>query len=86
MHSVSTTDLRCVIGPTVSRAQFARERTVITRKGKPVAAVVPIEDLQALEALEERLVDEGLIEEAKERRAARRPAITLEELKARLGL
>ena len=86
MSSVSTTDLRCVIGPTVSRAQFARERTIITRKGKPVAAIVPFEDFQVLEALEEQLVDEGLVDEAKERRAARRPGVSLEELKARLGL
>ena len=86
MPSVSTTELRCVIGPTVSRAQFARERTVITRKGKPVAAIVPFEDFQMLEALEEQLIDEGLVDEAKERRDAKRPGVSLEELRARLGL
>jgi len=86
MHEVSTTDLRCRIGETVSRAEFARERTVIRRRGKPVAAIVPFEDFETLEALEEQLVDEGLVDEARERRAARRPGITLDELKARLGL
>jgi prevent-host-death family protein len=86
MHEVSTTDLRCRIGHTVSRAEFARERTIIRRRGKPVAAIVPFEDLETLEALEEQLIDEGLVDEARERRAAGRPGISLEELKARLGL
>jgi prevent-host-death family protein len=86
MYQVSTTDLRCRIGETVSRPEFGRERTIIRRRGKPVAAIVPFEDFETLEALEEQLVDEGLVDEAKERRAARRPGITLDELKARLGL
>ena len=86
MQEVSTTDLRCRIGETVSRAEFAGQRTVIRRRGKPVAAIVPFEDLEALEALDERLVDEGLVDEAKERRAAKRPGVPLAEAKRRLGL
>ncbi len=86
MDQVSTTQLRCAIGQTVSRAEFGKQRTIIQRRGKPVAAIVPIEDVEMLEALEERLIDEGLVDEAKERRAARRPGIPLEEVKARLGL
>jgi catechol 2,3-dioxygenase-like lactoylglutathione lyase family enzyme len=35
---------------------------------------------------DEQLVDEGLVDEARERRAAKRPGISLEELKARLEL
>ena len=79
MDQVSTTQLRCAIGQTVSRAEFGKQRTIIQRRGKPVAAIVPIEDVEMLEALEERLIDEGLV-------AARRPGIPLEEVKARLGL
>lgn len=33
-----------------ARAERDKERVVLTRDGKPVAAVVPIEDLEALEA------------------------------------
>ena len=33
----------------------SKERVVLTRQGKPVAAVVPIEDLERLEAIEDRL-------------------------------
>ena len=55
MYHVRTTQLRCEIGAVVSRAEYAKERVVIERRGKPVAAVVPIEDLAALEELEDRL-------------------------------
>jgi prevent-host-death family protein len=55
MYHVRTTQLRCEIGAVVSRAEYAKERIVIERRGKPVAAVVPIEDLAALEKLEDRL-------------------------------
>lgn len=37
-----------------SRAEHGRLRVLLTRDGKPVAAVVPIEDFEALEALELR--------------------------------
>lgn len=36
-----------------ARAERGRERVVLTRDGKPVAAVVPIEDLKALQAWED---------------------------------
>ena len=37
----------------VSRARFGGEPTIIERNGKPVAALVSIEDLEAMEALED---------------------------------
>jgi prevent-host-death family protein len=45
----------------VSRAAFAKERHVVTRRGKAVAAIVTIEDLPLLEELEDRVdIIEGL--------------------------
>lgn len=38
---------------TVNRVAFGGERVVLTRHGRRVAAVVPIEDLELLEALED---------------------------------
>ncbi|MBM3477009.1 MAG: type II toxin-antitoxin system Phd/YefM family antitoxin [Armatimonadetes bacterium] len=55
MYHIRTTQLRCEIGAVVSRAEYAKERIVIERRGKPVAAVVPIEDLAALGKLEDQL-------------------------------
>ena len=59
MYHVRTTQLRCEIGAVVSRAEYGKERVVIERRGKPVAAVVPIEDLVALEKLQDLLDIEG---------------------------
>ncbi|MEP6468136.1 MAG: type II toxin-antitoxin system Phd/YefM family antitoxin [Chloroflexota bacterium] len=38
---------------TINRVAFAGERVVLTRHGRRVAAVVPIEDLELIEALED---------------------------------
>ena len=50
---------------TVNRVAFGGERVVLTRHGKRVAAVVPIEDLELLEALEDAMD----VEEARRRLA-----------------
>ena len=69
-----------------ARAERDKERVVLIRDGKPVAAVVPIEDLEALEAEDEywsRAVDEAI----GEWEAARRPAgIPIEDIARDLGI
>jgi len=83
MYHVRTTQLRCEIGAVVSRAEYAKERIVIERRGRPVAAVVPIEDLAALEELEDRL------DAAEAERILADPNtrwLTLEEAEAELDL
>jgi prevent-host-death family protein len=69
---------------TVNRVAFGRERVVLTRHGKPVAAVVPIEDLELLESLE----DMSDLDEVRAALSdpANRERIAWEELKARLSL
>lgn len=39
----------------VSRAEYAGEQTIIHRRNKAVAAVVPIEDLKLIERLEDAI-------------------------------
>jgi prevent-host-death family protein len=39
----------------LNRAQYGHERVTITRNGRPIAAVVSLEDLELLRALEDRL-------------------------------
>ena len=48
-----------------ARAEHDEERLSLVREGKPVAALVPVEDLEALEAEEEywsRAADEAVSE------------------------
>ena len=37
----------------LNRAAYGKERVVVTRRGKALAAIVPMEDVQALAALED---------------------------------
>jgi prevent-host-death family protein len=53
MTKVSTVELREQLGDLLNRVAYAGERVVILRRGKPVAAIVSMEDLQRLEALAE---------------------------------
>lgn len=51
--TLSTAEAREHFSELVNRAAFGKERILLTRRGKPLAAVVPVADLRALEALEE---------------------------------
>jgi prevent-host-death family protein len=84
MTSISTVEARERFSDVVNRAAYGRERIVLTRRGKALAAVVPIEDLEWIEELEDRLD----IEAAKAALADAREHGTIpwEELKRKLGL
>ena len=47
------TEARREFAAIVAAAHYGAERTTITRNGKPIAAVVPLEDLKAMDALED---------------------------------
>lgn len=81
-HRIS--EAREAFSSTINRVAFGGERVVLTRHGRRVAAVVPIEDLDLLESLEDaRDLDE--VRAALDDRA-NRERIGWEELKTQLGL
>jgi prevent-host-death family protein len=55
LKRLSTSTARAQFSDLVNRAEYAGERTVVHRRKKPVAAVVPIEDLEVLERLEDEI-------------------------------
>jgi PHD/YefM family antitoxin component YafN of YafNO toxin-antitoxin module len=65
----------------VSRAASEKERTVVSRGGKDVAAVVPIEDLQFLER-----IDRQDVQDARAALAEPGEDVSLEDMKQELGL
>lgn len=71
----------------VRRAEQDKDRVVVTRAGRPVAALVPIEDIAALEAWEDEQ-DSRLAEEAiAQWEAEGRPAgIPIEDIARDLGI
>jgi prevent-host-death family protein len=70
----------------VNSAAFGGKRTVISRNGKQVAAVIPIEDLHLLERLTEAEADRQDIEAARAAMAEPGENISLKDLKKELGL
>ena len=84
MTTISTVEAREKFSEVVNRAAFGQERIVLTRRGKALAAVVPIEDLEWMEELEDRLdieAAEAALEDAK-----KHGTVPWEEIKARHGL
>lgn len=55
MDSVTTAEARKQLAELVNRVAYGKERVVLTRHGREVAAVVPLEDLRLLERLRGRL-------------------------------
>ena len=61
---VTTVDARNQFSDVLNRAAYGREHVVLTRRGKPIAAVVSYEDLQILERALEALEDQSDLAEA----------------------
>lgn len=55
MTTISIVDLRKRLTDVVNTAFYKKERVILTRHNKPVVAIVPLEDYELLEALEDRL-------------------------------
>lgn len=53
--TLSTIDARKNFSDLLNRAAYGKERVILTRRGKPLAAIVPIEDIETLEEIEDRL-------------------------------
>ena len=47
---------------TLDRVSIGRERIIVKRDGKELAAIIPVEDLKLLERLLEEVEDRGLAE------------------------
>ena len=54
MDTMSIGEFRATLADALSRVAHEGERIVITKTGKPMAAVVPLSDLRMLEDLEDR--------------------------------
>jgi prevent-host-death family protein len=55
MNKVSTSTVRKDFAEVLNKVAYAKERIVLQRHGKDVAAVIPIEDLQLLEDIEDKI-------------------------------
>jgi len=85
MPSESVRDVRSHLADVVDRADRDDQATVITRRGKPVAAVVPIEVLRKYQEWEEREINRIVDERMSSRSAAIPMEDVIQETLARNG-
>jgi prevent-host-death family protein len=81
MPRLSASKAREEFAEVVNRAAYKGERTLLHRRGKDVAAVVPVADLVLLEQIEDRMDLEAAREAMKER-----GTVSWEKVKKDLGL
>ncbi len=77
MPRVSVANAKSRLSELIAKSAYAHERFVITRRNKPVAALVSLEDLQIIEQHEER---QGLASIAGKWKRFEEVAVSLENL------
>jgi prevent-host-death family protein len=84
MASVPFSEARTHLTDLVNEVAYGGERIVVTRKGKELVAIIPLADLRALEALEDKID----LEDAKKalRDVKKHGSISWEDTKRELGL
>jgi prevent-host-death family protein len=84
MSKVSTSAVRRDFSEVLNKVAYAKERIILQRHGKDVAAVIPIEDLQLLEDIEDK-TDAKLARKAM-KEVEREGTIPWEKIKKQYGL
>ena len=71
----------------VNRAAYAKERTIVSRRGKDMAAVIPMDDLRLLERLAQEEMDRQDLKDARAalKEATKKGTIPLRDLMRELG-
>ncbi|MGA2496783.1 MAG: type II toxin-antitoxin system Phd/YefM family antitoxin [Tepidisphaeraceae bacterium] len=72
--TINIVEVRSKLADTINRVVYQGERVVVERRGKGVAVLVSMEDLQSLERMEdERLGAEALKAEARAKASGEKP-------------
>jgi prevent-host-death family protein len=66
MISVSATDARANFQDLINRAEYKGERIIVQRHGKAVVAIIGLDDLKLLEAVEDAIDSETLLKAVEE--------------------
>ncbi len=80
--TMATTEAKEKFTDLINHVAHSKERVILVRRGKEVVALVPVEDLQLLEAAQDKHDLREAIDAMKE---AKTGSVTLEQLKEDLG-
>jgi prevent-host-death family protein len=81
MLEIGVAEIRSNLADVINRVAYGGERVILQRRGKKVMALMPIEDLELLNSLEDKADVKAALKARKEK-----GGITLKELKARLKI
>ena len=84
MSTVTTVKARESFSEVINRSAYGKERIVLTRRGKKVAAVVPVEDLNLLEEMEDHFDLEAIKQALAD--PENKKSIPWDQVKKELGL
>ena len=89
MEEISSKDAREQMSEILSHVAFQGKHFLLTRNGKGMAVIIPLDEWKALEQMRQKQEDEEDIrdaEEAMERISKGEKTISHEDMKRRLGL
>ena len=84
--SLSSAEARERFDEILKRAVNDKQRVILTRRGKPIAALVPFEDVEFLKAVEDWLDADEFQRAKEELEGGGEPAIPLGEVIRKLGI
>ncbi len=84
MGKISVTEAREDFSEVINQVNYTGERIVLHRRGKPLAVLIPVADLEMLEAIEDSIDVEQAQKAIKE--ASKKGTIPWAKLKKELGL
>jgi antitoxin Phd len=84
--NIGVAEIRSSMADVLNRVAYQGERVVLERRGKGVAAIVSMEDLALLEAMEDREDAKAARKALAELKRKRGKAIPLAEVKKRLKM
>ena len=83
-QAITTVAARQNFSELINRVAYGKDRVLLTRRSRPLVAVVPIEDIALLEAMEDR--DDLKAARAALREVKRKGTIPWSRMKKELGL
>lgn len=80
---MNTVDAKENFADLVNHVAHSKERVILTRRGKEIAAIIPLEDLQLLQESQDKHDLKEAIDALKEARSV--GTVTIEQLKEEIG-
>jgi prevent-host-death family protein len=86
MTKLPMNEVRAHLADALNRVAYGKERLLVHRRGKPLAALVPVEDLETIERLEDEIDTREADKAMRAYRKSPKSAVALGRVRRRIGL